>query len=358
MKKIDLYIIKRFLGTFFFAMALLIVVVIVIDFSENVDEFIDKEASMKAILFSYYVNFIPYFYNLFGPLFTFIAVVFFTSQMAARSETIAILSSGISYYRMLLPYLYGSIILALLLFYLSNFLIPVTNRTLIDFQNTYLKSPNSNRDVDIHFQVEAGKFIYLESFNNESMSGHRFSMEEFGSQGLTKKLKADLIRWDSTKQSWILDNYYIRTIDGHKETLTRGNRLDTAMNFIPADLNVSFDDVKVMSFWQLRDFIKQEELKGNENVAEYSLEKHRRITGPFSTLILTFIGAALSSRKSRGGIGWHLGAGIAISFIFILFMQVSNTFAIYGSLQPGLASWLPNILFGILAAVLISLAPK
>ncbi len=358
LRKLDLYIIRKFLGTFFLAIALLILIVIIFDVSEKVDDFLEKQAPLSKILFSYYLSFIPYFVNLFSPLFTFIAVVYFTSKLATRSEIVAILSSGISFNRLLRPYLISAFVLAILTFYLANFLIPITNRTLLEFEYTYIKNKPKSSNRHIHMQIRPGQFIYIESFNKELNTGYRFTMEERDGDAMRGKMGASIIRWDSLTRIWSMDDYFIRSWDGHKERYVRGEKMDTLLPFTPADLAVSFDDVKLMNFWQLREFIRQEEMKGNEGIIEYEVEKHRRIAFPFATVILTLIGMALSSRKVRGGIGVHLGAGIAISFAFILFMQISTTFAIYGNLHPGLAVWVPNVLFGVLAFYLVRIAPK
>jgi len=357
-RRIDRYIIRKFLGTFFYAITLLILVVIIFDASEKIDDFIEKDAPLNEILFQYYLNFIPYFINLFSPLFTFIAVIFFTSKMAGRSEIVAILSSGVSFARMLRPYLFSAFILALLSFFLANFVIPHTNARLLAFEYAYLKKPPSNREKDIHIQIRPGKFIYVESFNSELNTGHRFTLETIDPEGRSSKLSADIIRWDSLQQSWVLDNYFLRSWEGHYERLEHGLRKDTVFEFSPEDFIVNSDDMKLMKFRELRDFIDKQKLSGNEQVAEYEVEKHKRIAFPFATLVLTLIGVALSSRKVRGGIGLHLGVGITLSFAFILFMQISTTFAVYGNLHAGIAVWMPNLVFGLIAAWLLRMAPK
>lgn len=356
---IDLYIIKKFLGTFVYAIGLLILIVIIFDLSEKVDDFIDSKAPLLEILRDYYLNFVPYFINLFSPLFTFITVVFFTSKLAGRSEIIAMLSSGMSFERLLRPYLFSALMLAVLSFYLANFVIPTTNRTLLQFEYTYLKSPPTNRDRDIHMQIEPGKFIYVESFNSRMNIGHRFSLEEKDKEGrFHLKMGADLIRWDSLKAGWILDNYFIRRWNGLTETYERGAKLDTTLALHPSDFITDRKDMMLMNFRELRHFIEKQTLIGDERVPEYQVEKHKRIAFPFATLVLTLIGMAISSRKVKGGIGMHLGLGLALSFSFILFMQISTTFAVYGGLQAWLAVWLPNIIYGLIGIYLLYTAPK
>jgi len=358
LKILDRYIIRKFLGTFFYAITLILIIVIIFDISEKIDDFIEKEAPIKAIIFDYYFNFIPYFTNLFSALFTFIAVIFFTSKMASNSEIVAILSSGLSFNRFLKPYLISAVVLALLSFMLTNFVIPVTSKNLILFENTYIKRINKNKEVDIHMQISPGTFVYMENYNPYKATGYRFTMEKMNDTGMFYKMSAEQIVWDSIKQSWKIQNYYLRNINGLHETLKKGKEIDTLLGFRPEELHISVENAKTMGFWELRKFIKTEKMKGAENIIEFDIEKHRRIAFPFATIVLTFIGVSLSSRKVRGGIGMHLGFGITISFAFILFMQISTTFAVNGNLPPIVAVWLPILLFGILGVYLLRMAPK
>jgi len=357
-KKIDIYIIKKFLGTFFYAIALLSIIIVIFDISEKVDDFIEREAPVSEIIFSYYANFLPFFINLFSPLFTFIAVIFFTSKLARNTEIIAILSNGISFWRFLRPYMISAVIIAFLSFYLTNFLIPKTNVNLRDFEIKYLKSNQRLKDQNIHMQVRPGMFYYVENFNNLTNVGRKFSIENFKDGVLDYKLIADKIVWDSLSNRWKIVNYYIRTIDGKNETITKGKEIDTCLSLVPKDFTIDVDDIKTMDYFQLRNFFDKEKLRGAENIKFYEVEKYKRVSFPFATIILTIIGVSLSSRKTRGGVGMHLGLGIAISFAFILFMQISTVFATAGSLSPLIAVWIPNILFFILGLFLLKMAPK
>lgn len=358
LKKIDLYIIRKFLGTFFFAITLIIFIVIIFDLSEKIDDFIEKQAPLREIIFVYYLNFIPYFINLFSPLFTFIAVIFFTSRLASNTEIIAILGSGVSFNRLLRPYFISAIVLSVLGIYLSNILIPPANRVRLDFEATYVKPPQPFRDRNIHMQIRPNEFIYLESFNNRTNIGYRFSLEKVTDGTLTYKLLAENVRWDSVQQIWTIENYNIRTIDGLEEQLSFGSSMDTTLAFTPRDFIQNLKEMETMNFGELREFIANEKLKGSENVKFYEVELHRRIAFPFATLVLTLIGMAVSSRKVRGGIGLHLGIGLSISFAFILFMQISTTFATKGNLHPMLSVWIPNLFFGLLGVYLLRMAPK
>jgi lipopolysaccharide export system permease protein len=358
LKTIDYYIIKKFLGTFFYAISLLIMIVIIFDLSENIDEFISKQAPLKSIIFDYYLNFIPYFINLFSYLFTFISVIYFTSNMAGKSEIIAILSSGISYNRFLRPYFISAIFLALLSFYMANFLIPHTNAKRRAFTDQYFQNLSKSKDEHIHLQVNPGTFVYMESFNIKAKTGYRFTLEKFDGHDLIYKLMGDRIVFDSLGNTWTIQNYTARTIDGVKEKIVQGVTMDTTLNLLPTELYIKKENYEEMTFGDLQRYINREKLKGSEEIIFYDMEKQNRLASPFSTLIMTLIGVSLSSRKLRGGIGMHLGLGILLTFAFILFMRITTVFATVGELPPWLAAWIPNFIFGGIGIYLLRIAPK
>jgi lipopolysaccharide export system permease protein len=358
-KKLDIYIVKKFLGTFFFSIALIISIAIVFDFSENVDEFIEKKAPTEAIIFQYYLNFIPHFANLFSPLFIFITVIYFTSRMASNTEIIAILASGISFRRFLRPYLISSIFLAILSFYLNNFLIPESNKVRLDFRYTYIKNQVNNRQRDIHFQLKPNNYAYLESYSVLTDVGINFSLERFDDSGkLRYKLQSDFIKWDSTKQKWQIQNYYERYINGNSEHIKRGLNKDTVLNMLPEDFVIRDEEVEMLNYYELNQKIADEEFQGDKYSVWYKIEKYKRQAFPFASIILTFIGVAIASRKVRGGIGLHLAFGLGLSFTYILFMKVTQTFSTNGSLDPAIAMWIPNVVFGFIAIFLISRSAK
>jgi lipopolysaccharide export system permease protein len=358
LKKIDIYIIRKFLGTYFYSILLLTIIIIIFDISEKIDDFIEKDAPLKAIVFQYYLNFIPYFVNMFSGLFTFIAVVYFTSRMASNTEIVAILNGGVSFWRMLVPYLVSGIFLTVLSFGLMNYIIPFTNRNLRAFEKQYIKNPFQSHQMNMHMQLEPGTYVYVENFNSIGKIGYRFSLEKFDSTGLTLKLKADMITWDSIQSRWKMNNYVLRKIRPQGEKIYQGRETDTVMAFTPSDFMVDIEDAKIMTYNQLNRFIVQEKLRGSTLTGQFNLEKYKRLTFPFANLVLTFIGVALSSRKVRGGIGMHLGMGIAIAFTFILLLQITSVFAIFGNLPAAVALWIPNFIYGIVAIVLLRLAPK
>lgn len=357
-KKLDIYITRKFLGTFFYAIILIIIIVIVFDISEKIDDFLEKEAPLKEIIFDYYVNFIPYFANLFSYLFTFIAVIYFTSRMAANSEIVAILSSGISFRRMLRPYITSAIIIALFSFVLSNFVIPPANKKRIAFEMMYIKSQSHSQEMNVHLQISPGIFAYSEHYNSDANMAYHFCIEKINEKGLYYKLASDYAQYDSTKGTWHIQNYFLRTIDGMNETIKSGKQIDTTLNLKPSDFVENLHNIEIMNFSELNTFIADEKLKGSDRIQYYLVEKHKRIAFPFATVVLTLMGVSLSSRKKRGGIGMNLGIGISLSFIFILFMQISTTFATNGNLPAQIAVWIPNIVFGALGLFLVRLAPK
>jgi lipopolysaccharide export system permease protein len=358
MKILDLYIIRKFLGTFFFSMTLIILIVVVFDISEKIDDFIGKEAPFKAIVVDYYFNFIPYFVNLFSPLFTFITVILFTSKMATRTEIVAILSSGISYTRLLFPYMLSSVVIAILSLYLNNFIIPHATKKRIQFEDQYVRNEFYNRDRNIHKQISPNNYIYLESYSTMDNTGFKFSIEKFNERQLNYKLMAEKIVWDSTKNCWSINNYYIREIDGSNERITKGTKLDTVLSFTPKEFGRKDNTIETMDYNELNEYIATEHMKGSDNIELYEIEKYRRISFPFATFILTLIGVSIASRKIRGGIGMHIGLGIFISFTFIMFMQVSTTFAAGGLVSPLVAVWIPNFIFTFLALYLLKIAQK
>ena len=358
MKILDKYIILKFLGTFFLCIILILMIVVVFDVSEHMEDFIAKKPPLKAIVLDFYFNVIPFYANRFSPLFTFIAVIYFTSRMADRSEIIAILSSGISFRRMLFPYMFSAAILALLSLYLNHFVIPKANKTRLAFEEAYIRNKYLNQDRHIHRQIEPGTFIYFSSFDNQSNIGYQFSFEKIHNGDRFYYLKSDDIKWDSVSRKWTLENYFIRRVDGMKESIRTGPKLDTTFSFQPSEFGKRENRIEAMPTPELVQFINNQKQQGSSQIQYYEVEKDWRSAYPFATFVLTLIGVSLSSRKVRGGIGWHLGLGLLISFSYILFMQVSSNFAIYGGLSPLIAVWIPNVIFTFLALFMLRAAPK
>ncbi len=359
LKKIDIYIIKKFLGTFFFTILLVICVIIVFDISEKLEDFIKNKAPLKAIAFDYYLNLVPYFINMLSPLFVFISVIFFTSKMASNSEIVAILAGGVSFKRMLRPFLVCAFVLAGLSYYLNNFLIPDANKKRLAFEEVYYRNKLRNFSQDIHMKINDNTYIYMTNFVVDLNLGNNFSIERFNeNKELEYKLLSDNVKWDSTINKWTITNYVERHIDGLNETISKGVRKDTTLNLKPEEFKRRNSFITTMDFFELNDYIAEQEFKGSQQVVYSEVEKQRRGAYPFATFILTIIGVSISSRKVRGGIGLHIFLGLLISFSFILFMRISSTFAINSGVPVMVAVWIPNILYSLLALYLLKKAPK
>ncbi len=355
-KTIDFYISSKFLGTFFYSIALIISIAIVFDISENLDEFISKDIPTKVIIFKYYLNFIPYFANLFSPLFTFIAVIYFTSKMAYNTEIIAILSSGVSYRRLMRPYMVSAAVIALFTWFLGNYIIPSANRERIDFRNYYINQSKFQIERNIHRQIEPGVYIYMSTFSSNNI-GSQFTLERFKNQKLVEKITAESISWNEDSMRWVINNYWKRTFVNDKEFITKGYRIDTTLNMTPTDYKIERNDMEALTTKQLVSEIKSMKLRGVNSV-EFALERHKRISGPFSVFILTIIGVSLASRKIKGGLGFHLGLGLLLSFSYILFMQISVVFAVNGNTAPIVAVWIPNMFYAAIAWFLYKWAAR
>ncbi len=358
-KLIDVYIIRKFLGTFFFCLLLILTIAVVFDFAEKVDNFMERQAPLKAIIFDYYMNFIPYFAMLFAPLFVFIAVIFFTSKMAVNTEIIAILNSGMSFRRMMWPYFLSAFVIAAFTFILTNFVIPKANQTRMAFENVYYH-PSSNRITveNIHRKVFKNTYVYMGTFNPLTQRGQNFTIEDIDSGRLISKLSASAVTYDTTKHKWSAINYYIRQIKGNEEIITKGKQIDTALIIQPDDFSRDPGIVGTMTSRELEEYINQLRLQGSDELKLFLIEKYRRFANPFAVFILTLIGVTLSSRKIRGGIGMNIGIGLGLSFSYILFLQFASQFSLKGNLGPMLAMWIPNILYSIIGLVLYKLAPK
>ena len=357
-KKLDIYIIRKFLSTFFFSIVLILMIVVVFDVSERMEDFLQKKPPLESIIVEYYLNFIPFVANYFSPLFTFIAVIYFTSRMAYRSEIIAILGSGISFRRLLFPYMISAGILAVLSLYLNHFIIPKSNGVRLAFEEKYVRNVYENKGKNLHRKIDPETYIYVSSFNHRNHTGYQFSIEKIKNGERYYYLKSDNITWDSTNAKWTLGNYFIRKINGMNEVVSSEAKLDTALNFLPSEFGTRETKVESMQTAELNQYIEDEKLKGSSLIPFYEVEKYKRTSFPFATFVLTLIGASVASRRVRGGIGWHIGLGLLISFSYILFMQVASTFATNGSLPALIAVWIPNVIFVFLALFMLRVAPK
>lgn len=356
-KIIDWYIIRKFLGTYIFTIMLVIAVSVMFDFNQKVDNFIKNNAPTEAIIFDYYLNFIPYFSNLFSPLFVFIAVIFFTSKLADNSEIIAILANGTSFKRLMRPYMFSAAIIAICTFLLNSYIIPNGNIKMIEFTNTYVKNKKVDYASNIQFEVEPGVIAYFDWFDNKTRSGRRFSLEKFEGKELVSRMTARSITWDSAYH-WTVRDYMIRDLNGMKEEIITGTTLDTTLTVIPSDFLISVNDCEQMTTPALKEYIDRQKKRGIGNIQMFEIEYYKRFAMTFAAFILTIIGASLSSRKMKGGMGLHIGLGLLLSFSYILFMQVSSSFAITGMVSTVIAVWIPNFVYALIAVWLYSRAPR
>jgi lipopolysaccharide export system permease protein len=355
---LDRYILRKFMVTFFGSISMLICIVIVFDISEKIEDFLRHDVSANEIVFDYYLNFIPYFINLFSPLFTFISVIFFTSLMATRTEVVAILTSGISFNRYLRPYMIGAAIIALTSLLLGMFVIPQANKTRLGFEAKYVGGRTSSVKNNFYRQVAPGVIAYVERYDLFENTGTRFTLEKIKGQELTYKLYAKEIRWDTLRRRWSIRDYTVREIKGKNERFYKGARIDTVLNLTPEDFDMPNNFMESMTQPELLRYINNERMKGSENILYYELEYYNRFALPFSTFILTLIGVAVSSRKERGGTGKHLGIGIAISFIYIFFQRWFQSYAQSGVIPPYVSVWIPNVVFLGVCLYLLKRAPK
>jgi len=357
LKRIDYYIIAKFLGTFFLSIALIISIAVVFDISEKLDNFMEKDAPLKAIVFDYYLNFIPYFANLFSALFTFISVIFFTSKMAENSEIIAMQASGISFHRLVRPYMISAAIIAVMTFVLSGYIIPKANEKRLDFQEMYIKAKRTSDVSKVQMEILPGKILYVDYFDKNSNRGYRVSLEKFDGKTLVSRMTAQELQWDSAHQ-WTARKYMIRDFDGMYEKLTSGAVIDTIIPVEPSEFFIYYGMYEQMTNTELKNYIEKQKNRGVGNIKEFEIEYEKRFAFSFAAFILTIIGVSLSSKKIKGGMGLNLGLGLIISFSYILFYTVSSTFAISGALSPFMAVWLPNFIYTIIAVYLYRRAPK
>ena len=364
MKKIDKYILLKYLTSFFFCILLLTVIVVVVDISEKTDDFVKSNLSMKRIIIDYYFGFIPRIDAMLFPLFVFIAVIFFTSKMAGRSEIIAILSSGVSFRRFLLPYFVGGAFLSLLLWAGYQYVVPNANRKWGDFEKKYIDGPGNTDDgkgtkkKNLYFRIDSNTYAAIKSYDTVFKSGDNFSVQKFENNRMVYNLRALSFKWDTAGKKWALSNVLERQLNEMTETVKRSEKKYVNYNFRPIDLRKDDYLKDQMTTPDLDNFIKREKMRGSEMLSTLQVERYNRDAIPVSVLILTIIGAVLASRKVRGGSGAHLALGVVISVLYILFGRFSVVFATKGDFTPWLASWTPNILFGILAFYLYKKAPK
>ncbi|WP_128543191.1 LptF/LptG family permease [Larkinella soli] len=358
MKLLDQYILKRFLLTYLFVVLVIVLVVCVIDYTEKVDDFYKHNAPTSKIIFDYYLNFIPYWANYISPLMVFIATVFMTSRLAAKSEIIAILSSGISFIRLMVPYFMGAVILGVATYFLVGWVVPKANRTRIAFELKYTKDPYTYSGRNIHLKVGPNVYAYLESYNNQTNTGYKFTLEQVQGNQLRRKLSSDRIEWSPQKKKWTVYDYNIRTINGLQESLSNGTKVDTLLNLYPSDFDSDYSLFETFTFPELDNYIDLLRSRGADGIETYLLEKYSRQTRPFAIIILTAIGVIMSARKSRRGVGWQVALGFMLAFVYLLFFMMAKGIAESGNMSPILAVWLPNLIFAGIGLLLYHTIPR
>ncbi len=358
MKILDYYILKKFLKTYVFAVFLIVLIVMVIDYTEKIDDFIRKEAPMRAIIFDYYLNFIPYWANYISPLMVFIATVFFTANLAAKTEIIAILSSGVSFTRLMRPYLIGSSIIALGTFLMIGWVVPNANKIRVPFEHQYINGTYFFDKRDVHIKIAPEVYAYIESYDNNTNTGYRFSLERIANNEIREKLMSDRITWDTVRKKWTIHDYRIRTMVPGKTGIMFGTKIDTTLNLLPKDFQNKHLLHETFTLPELERHIELVRSRGADGIEVFLIEKYLRFANPISIIILTIIGFLVSARKSRGGVGFQIALGFSLAFIYILFFMMSKGIAEGGGMPPLLAVWLPNIVFGGIGVGLYYTLPR
>jgi lipopolysaccharide export system permease protein len=372
MKLLDRYILKQLLSTYVFVVALLLAVITVIDLTEKTDKYAKANLSFLQVL-DYYGDFIPWIAGLITPITVFIATVFITARMAGHTEIVAMLSSGMSFKRLLLPYFLGALLIASTSFWLNGWVIPNSNKSRLAFELEYLKAKTSSSARNIHMQIAPNTILYMQNYNNISDKGYTFTLEKFKGGKLIEKLTAKRIEWDTVKNKWTLYNWEITNVnrifeppDSTKEVeanapenaAAKNPPLDTTLNIHPKEFDNDYRKYDGLTLTELSKYIKTLKLRGAAGIAEYEVEKYTRYASPFSIFILTFMGVIVSSRKSRGGTGAQIAIGFALSFVFILFFMMFRTFAEAGTLPPYISVWIPAIIFGVISAFMYKYVPR
>ncbi len=358
LKILDRYILKNFLITYLFVALVIVFIICMIDYTEKVDDFIEKKAPGSAIIFQYYLNLAPYWFNYISPLIVFIATVFFTSRMAARTEIVAMLSTGMSFSRLLLPYFMGATIIGGAMFGLVGWLLPKANKIRNQFERTYVKDEFYFSNRNVHIKVAPNTYAYLESYNVTTQTGTKFTLETVDGSDLKKKLSANQIVWQPKKNKWALKDYSIRDLSNPQQALTFGAEIDTTINLRPKDFESDYNLFETFTLPELNDYLDLLRSRGADGIEVYLIEKYTRFTQPFAIFILTAIGVIVSARKSRRGVGLQIALGFMLAFIYILFFLLSKGIAESGSIDTLLAVWLPNIVFSVIGLVLFKSLPR
>ncbi len=358
LKTLDRYIIRQFLGTFFYILIAIMLIAVVFDISEKTEDFTSMKATTGEIVSQYYVNFIIYYSNLFSGLLIFLAVLLFTSRLAHRTEVIAMLSSGVSFPRIMLPYFMAATILTALSLVINHNVLPAANKVRLDFEEQHIRATFRVDQKHLHREISPGVIAYFESFNAKDRMGYRFGLEHWEDAVLTRKLTADRARYDSVSGSWVVGDYVLRIIGEQGDRLYKGHELDTLIPLTPADLGQRWEFAMAMGWDEINEYIAKKKAQGDDSVMPYLIEKHQRTSYPFATYVFTLIGVSIAGRKVRGGTGLHLALGVLLVLLYIFAMKLTTVAATNAGLDPLIAVWLPNALFCLVGLWIYRKAPK
>lgn len=359
--RLDRYLIGKYLGTYFFSMTLIILIAVVFDFNENIDKFLQHEAPVNEIVFDYYLSFVPFYSNMFSQLFVFIAVIFFTTKLAGNSEIIAMMASGVSFNRLIRPYLISAAFIAVINFGLGAYVIPKSNVKRVAFENKYKNRGRQDLSTNVMLEVDSGVIAYIGRYEDSYKMGYEFTLDQYKDKKLIKHLQAMCIQYDSLSYEpghWIVQNYQTRDLQGMREVITSGNRLDTLLNMQPQDLLVSRDMEMTMTNPELESYIAHQKARGFANIQAFEIEYYKRGASAFAVFIMTVIGVSISARKRKNGLGIALGLGFVWILGYIMFQTVSSSFAKNAGFPPMLAVWLPNIFYTLVALYYYRKAPR
>ncbi|EPR65143.1 LptF/LptG family permease [Cyclobacterium qasimii] len=357
MKLLDKLIIKDFLKTYLFVVMMLILVVLVLDFTEKNDTYIRNDVPASEIL-QYMLNYGLYLNNLLTPITVFISVIFITSKMAGRTEIIAILSSGVSFVRMLVPFIMSAVLIAVISFLLNGWVLPVATAGVSQFRVEYLDKQQDLNQQNIHIKVATDLYAYMRRYFSSVDQGHDFTLEHIKDGKLISKFTAERLVWDTTKHVWNARDWRLRELNEMGETWTTGDAMDTTLSITPADFDLPLNHHETLKLPELSKQIIILEERGADNISFYKIEKYVRFMSPFAAILLTFIGVIVSAKKTRGGSGFKIALGFMLAFVYIILFLLSRTFAEAGTAYPILAVWIPNIVFGLTGLVLYKTVPR
>ena len=361
LSRLDRYIVGKFLGTYFFSIILIISIAVVFDFNENIDKFLQHDAPIEEIVFDYYLNFIPFYSNLFSQLFVFIAVIFFTTKLADNSEIIAMLSTGTSFARLIRPYMIAAAIIALINYGLGSYVIPKGNVKRVRFENKYKNRGRQDFTSNVQLEVEPGVIAYFGRYEESMKTAFEFTLDKFVDKKLVSHLQSMTIQYDTLSYEpyhWVLSSYQTRNLQGMREVITNGNKLDTIIKVMPQDLMASRDMEMTLTTPDLRRHIERQKARGFANIQQFEVEYYKRGASAFAVFILTIIGVSISARKRKNGMGIALGIGLALILAYIMFQTVASSLAINANFPAGIAVWIPNFIFAIIAFYYYRKAPR